>query len=302
MDRRRFLFTAACGLGSLHAASALPRLGRLGEPAQLAFSVNENAAAAVRAAVDAVGGIARFVTPGAVVLLKPNVSFPNPPEWGSTTHPAVIAAMATLCAEAGAKRVIAADYPMGRAAQCFERSGLNALLAERKDISFVELKEESQFELVELPAGEEVRQLAVAKLLRKADVFINLPTAKTHSATGVSFGLKNLMGLFWDRYPFHRSYNLHNAIVDLATVMKPQLTVLDAMYALTTNGPQGPGKVVRLNTVVAGSDPVAVDAAGLSLAEWNNRTTDARGVEHIARAADRGIGTADLASLRIARL
>jgi uncharacterized protein (DUF362 family) len=302
MDRRRFLVAAACGLGSLHAARALPLRGLPpDEPYDLALVKHADTAAAVAAAVDALGGIGRFVKPGAVVLLKPNMSFPNPPEWGSTTHPAVIDAVTTLCAGAGAKRIIITDYPMSRAAQCFERSGLNALLAARRELTFVELKEETQFEPVELPRGEEVKTLAVAKLLRKADVFINLPTAKAHSATGVSFGLKNLMGLFWERYPFHRTYNLHNAVADLATIMRPQLTLLDARFALLTNGPQGPGKSAQLDTIVAGVDPVAVDAAGCGLGEWNNRSTSPDSVEHIAHAARRGLGTMDLSSLRIFR-
>jgi len=164
------------------------------------------------------------------------------------------------------------------------------LAASTRSFTFVELKGERHFETVPVPGGEEVQELRVARLLRKADVFINLPTAKAHSATGVSFGLKNLMGLFWERQPFHQKYDLHNAIVDLASIMPPRLTVLDATYGLLTNGPQGPGKVDQLNTIIAGVDPVAVDAEACLLAPWNGRTTDAGNIMHLARAAERGLG------------
>jgi uncharacterized protein (DUF362 family) len=302
MDRRRFLQLSAAGIAA--ASLPVPRQGfaaLLDERYDLAIVRDASIADAVASAVHAVGGITSFVKPGAVVFLKPNMSFPNPPSWGSTTHPDVIRAVVKLCVEAGAKRVIAADFPMSRAAMCFERSGMNALVSEVKELSFVELKDAGQFETIPVSDGQEVRELAVAKLLRKADVFINLPTAKSHTATSVSMGLKNLMGLFWNRMPFHNEHNLHNAIADLATIMKPQLTILDGAFALVTNGPQGPGKVAQPNTIIAGTDPVAVDAAGCALVEWNDRSTTPEQVAHIANAAKRGLGTMDISALRVYR-
>ena len=271
------------------------------ETYDLAIVRNETIADAVKTAVQSLGGMGAFVPQGSIVFLKPNMSFPNPPAWGSTTHPEVIRTVVQLCYEAGARRVLAADFPMSRAAMCFERSGMTQLAAEMKELSFVELKDESQFETIPVPDGREIHEIAVAKLLRKADVFINLPTAKAHSATGVSMGLKNLMGLFWNRLPFHNEHDLHNAIADLATVIKPTLTILDGFYALVTNGPQGPGKIVQPNTIIAGRDLVAVDAAGCEIAEWNNRSTSAVQVAHILHAAERGLGTVEVSKLKIFR-
>jgi uncharacterized protein (DUF362 family) len=303
MNRRQFLQRSVLGIGTLHAfrhldAAMLPFSD---SPFDLAVVKGDGIAASVRSAVDALGGIRRFVKAGNIVFLKPNMSFPNPPEWGSTTHPEVISTVARMCVEAGAKRVIVADFPMSRAQLCFEKSGMAALAASTKDFSFVELKDENQFETVPVPGGEEVKELRIAKIVRKADVFINLPTAKAHSSATVSFGLKNLMGLFWERRAFHRQYNLQNAIVDLASVLKPHLTILDAAYALTTNGPQGPGKTEQLNTIIAGIDPVAVDAAGCGLAEWNSHSTTPDSIQHIALAAKRGLGTMDLSKLKVFR-
>jgi uncharacterized protein (DUF362 family) len=163
------------------------------------------------------------------------------------------------------------------------------------------LKEEAQFESVPVPRGVDAKEIQIAKLIRKSDVFINLPTAKAHSATGVSFGLKNLMGLFWNRWPFHQQYNLQQAIADLGTAVRPHLTLLDAEYALLTNGPQGPGRTEQLRTMIAGRDIVAVDSAGCGIASWNNRETRPDAVQHIANAARSGLGTTDLGSLKILR-
>ena len=258
-------------------------------------------AASVRASVDALGGMARFVKAGDVVFLKPNMSFPNPPEWGSTTHPEVIRTVVKMCAEAGAKRIIAADFPMRRAESCLERSGMTALAAELSELTFVQLGDAKHFETVAAPKAVEFKDVAVAKLLRKADVFINLPSAKAHSGTVVSFGMKNLMGVIENRGVFHQGYDLQSAVADLAGLVRPQLTILDASYALLTNGPGGPGRSEQLDTIIAGTDPVAVDAAGIGLAEWNNRTLTPSDVRHIALAAERGVGSLTVPEEQIVR-
>ena len=190
---------------------------------------------------------------------------------------------------------------MRRATLCFERSGMTALAAELPELTFVELGEENQFELVAAPSAKEFKEIGIAKLLRKADVFINLPSAKAHSATSVSFGLKNLMGVIQDRGIFHMGYDLHNAVVDLATLLRPQLTILDASYALLTNGPGGPGRMEKLDTMIAGTDPLAVDAAGIGLAEWNDRSMKPQDVRHLVLAAERGIGSMTVPEEQIIR-
>ena len=101
--------------------------------------------------------------------------------------------------------------------------------------------------------------MKIAKLLARCDVFINMPCAKSHAATQVSFGLKNLMGLIFDRTYFHSGTDLHTAIAELATVIKPHITILDATRALVTGGPTGPGKVQDMGTIIAGTNPLAVD-------------------------------------------
>jgi uncharacterized protein (DUF362 family) len=308
MDRRNFLKAGmlgavVLGLEPLHRAQGFMPGALPASPTSAALAIvdGQDIAATVRTAVNALGGMSNFVKTGDVVLLKPNMSFANPPEWGSTTHPDVIREVVRLCVEAGAKRVVAVDFPMRRSAACLERSGMTALAASMPELTFVELGEEQQFETVDAPNAVEFKQIAVAKLARKADVLINLPTAKHHGGTTVSFGMKNLMGLIHDRRVFHGDYNLSSAVADLAGVIRPQLTIMDAVHAMLDNGPQGPGTVKTLNTILAGTDPVAVDAATLDIAQWSGRMLKPEDVRHIALAAERGAGSIHVAMEQIVR-
>jgi uncharacterized protein (DUF362 family) len=132
-------------------------------------------------------------------------------------------------------------------------------------------------------------------------VLISLPQAKSHSTTGISMGIKGLMGLIWDRWSFHSRYNINLALADLATVIRPQLTILDATRALVTGGPGGPGEVSKPNLVIAGIDPVAVDAYGVTVAPWYGQQFKGRQVEHLLTAHQRGLGKIDLDQMRIAK-
>ncbi len=256
---------------------------------------------AVELALRELGGIEKFVRPNDSVLIKPNSSFPNPTEWGTTTNTKVIKAVVNLALEAGAKRVIVADYTMRKGNICFVRTGLKAEIENIKNSKIISLEKESYFKEIPVPNGEALKSVKIAKLIKKSDVFINIPCAKNHKATGVSFGLKNLMGLIWDRQYFHNSTDLHRAIAELATVIRPNLTILDATRALLTGGPTGPGKVQELNTILAGTDPLAVDAYATTLANWNNRVLSANTIKHLAHASSLGVGSMDLNSLIIKR-
>lgn len=249
---------------------------------------------AVEMALQHLGGIEKFVRPNDTVLIKPNASFPSPVEWGAITNPKVIKTVAKLSIEAGAKRVIVADYTMRKGDVCFVKTGLKAEINGIKNSKIISLEKKTYFKEVPVPNGEALKSVKIAKLIEKSDVLINMPCAKSHSATGVSFGLKNLMGLIWDRQYFHSSTDLHMAIAELATVIRPNLTILDATRALLTGGPTGPGKVQELNTIIAGTDPLAVDAYATTIANWNNQSLSANTVKHLAHASTIGVGNMDL--------
>jgi uncharacterized protein (DUF362 family) len=115
----------------------------------------------------------------------------------------------------------------------------------------------------------------------------------------VSLGIKNLMGLIWDRWSFHSRYNINQALADLVAAIKPHLTLLDATRALVTGGPGGPGEVQKPDLIIAGTDPVAVDAYGVTVAPWYGQQFKGRQVEHLLAAHQRGVGKIDLEQLRI---
>jgi uncharacterized protein (DUF362 family) len=249
---------------------------------------------AAKALVEAVGGLEPLIPEKGTVLVKPNIGFATPPEWGATTDPEFLGAVLDLCVEAGAKRVIVIDHPVGSSPENnLKRSGIGAV-CEARDAVQVLIAEEERFYLPQqVPYGKALKETEVAKILGKADLFINVPTAKHHSATRVSLGLKNLMGLIRDRVPFHQEMDLNQGIADLATVIRPQLTLLEARYALLTNGPTGPGQVEEVGKYLAGFDPVAVDSVGVGLAAWEGRIQAGSDVPHIAMAQEHGVGIAD---------
>ena len=141
--------------------------------------------------------------------------------------------------------------------------------------------------------------MEVLKDLLEGAVLISAPVAKSHSSTGVSLGLKGLMGLIWDRESFHSRFDINQGIADLATVLRPHLTVLDATRALVSGGPGGPGEVRKPNIVVAGTDPVAVDSFGVGIVPWYGQSFKGRQVEHLLAAHQRGLGKIDVEKLRI---
>ena len=256
-------------------------------------------ASAVRAAVEALGGMKKFVSPGAFVVLKPNIAFPNPPKWGTTTSPEVVRTVAELCLEAGAKRVFIVDNPLGGAPmKNVERSGIGEAVADLKEVKIAMMTERQKYSVTENSEMGELKTVETMRILAKADVLINIPTAKAHNQTGVSLGLKNLMGLIWDRKVFHQEMNINRAIGELAVYIRPKLTIMDASRALLNNGPTGPGTVQPLDKVIVGTDPVAVDTYTLTLAEFNFRRMTAEQVPHLKHAEILGVGTTDLGRVK----
>ncbi len=254
---------------------------------------------AVLKAIDLLGGIKRFVKKGQRVVIKPNMSFAKTPEEASNTSPQVVAAVAKSCIEAGAKNVLVLDHTLQKAKLCLERSGIKKHCKSIEKTHVLALNDEKFYQAVNVPQGKVIRHLKIMKEVMRCDVLINLPTAKSHSATGVSLGMKGLMGVIWNRRYFHSKVDLPQAIADLSSAVKPTLTIIDASRALITGGPAGPGKVETLNTIIAGVDPVAVDTYGVSIANWYNKKFEASNIKHIVAAHRMGLGNINLDQLLI---
>lgn len=297
MTRRQFLKASAVA-GVAFGIAGRPSFSSAKEEYDL-IVVSGEPEAATKKALEAIGGISRFVKKGQGVILKPNMSFANSPERGSSTHPLVVAAVAQACMEAGAQQVLVLDHTLQRPEVCLERTGIRDACKQIKGVHVLALSDKKFFREMKVPQGKVLDRIDVIKEILEGTVLINLPVAKSHSDTGVSLGLKGLMGLIWERDSFHSQYNINQAIADLATVIKPHLTILDATRALVSGGPGGPGEVQKPNLVIAGIDPVAVDSYGVSIVPWYGQNFKGRQVEHLLVAFQRGLGKIDTDQLRI---
>jgi len=296
ITRRKFLKTAASGMV----------LSLVGRPSFLEakedydlVAISGEPVAATRKALEAMGGIPRFVKKGQRVVLKPNMSFSRTPDFSATTHPLVVATAAQACIEAVAQQVLILDHTLQRAEFCLERTGIRDACKNIPGVHVLALQEKKFFHEIKVPQGKVLERVEVMKEILDSQVLINIPVAKSHSATGVSLGMKGLMGMIWDRESFHSQYNINQAIADLATVIKPQLTILDATRALASGGPGGPGEVKKPNLVIAGIDPVAVDSYGVTVVPWYGQNFKGRQVEHLLVAYQRGLGKIDIDQLKI---
>jgi uncharacterized protein (DUF362 family) len=296
ISRRQFLKTTAAGVAFALAGNS--GMGMSKDDQDLVVMAGDPVGA-TKKALEAIGGISRFVRKDQRVVLKPNMSFSNPPDLGSTTHPLVVATLARACIEAGAREVLVLDHTLRRAELCLERTGIRDACKQIKGVHVLALQERKFFREIKVPQGKVLERVEVMKEVLESDVLINVPVAKSHSATGVSLGMKGLMGLIWDRESFHSQYNMSQALADLATVIKPQLTVLDATRALVSGGPGGPGTVVKPNLIIAGIDPVAVDSYGVTVASWYGQRFNGRQVEHLLVAHQRGLGKIDVDQLKV---
>ncbi|MDZ7762355.1 MAG: DUF362 domain-containing protein [Desulfovermiculus sp.] len=259
-------------------------------------------AAATQAAVELLGGMKHFVQPGQRVVLKPNMSFDNPPSMATTTHPEVISTLAAMCREAGADEVLILDHTLRGAEACLENSGIRAACQSVPGSQVRAVDTPEDFVRTDIPKAEHFTQTEVMREVLEADVLIAVPVAKHHGSTGVSLSMKGMMGLIANRSEMHWRYDLHTSIADLCRLLKADLTVIDVTRALTTNGPSGPGEVKTMNTVVASKDMVAADAQVVSMVPWYGQRMPPEKVKHIRIAHEWGLGRMDVDNLNVRRV
>ncbi|GAB6193865.1 DUF362 domain-containing protein [Desulfocastanea catecholica] len=299
MDRRQFvrdvlLWSAGVSLGvpcwkiaSLQAANPPPLLG---------VAKGKDYRLLVEKAVTIVGGMAAFVTTGDTVVIKPNMGWDRSPEQAANTHPLVVRALAELALDAGAARVQIFDHTCNEKRRCYTNSGI---IDELKKVGDARIRwehiDERKFVPVDIDRGKSLKRWEIYKDALAADCYINVPVAKHHGLSRLSLGLKNSMGVIGgNRGRLH--HNLGQELADLATVVQPKLTLIDATRILLRNGPQG-GRlddVQVLDTVIACSDPVAADAYGTTL--FGMQPQD---IASTIAAYEMGLGEMDLDKMEI---
>ncbi|MBN2056884.1 DUF362 domain-containing protein [bacterium] len=295
MNRREFLKRMGLWTAGLLAAPPIFSLTRTlaadAPTPRLAVTRGEDHSGLAAKVLEPFGGMEAFVKKGMTVVIKPNIGWDRFPAQAANTNPEIVRAMALLALGAGAAKVMVFDNTCNDERRCYASSGIKAILDAMNDKRVTcDFMDERKFVPVKIQAGRALKEWPLYKDVLDADVLINLPVAKHHTLAKLSLGLKNTMGIMGgNRGRIHR--NIGQNLADLATVVRPELTVIDATRILLRNGPVGGNldDVKHLDTLIASIDPVAADAYATTLFELAPREIDA------TRAAyEMGLGEIDL--------
>lgn len=254
-----------------------------------------DAAVLTRAAVDALGGMARFIERGDRVAIKPNIGWDRQPIHAANTNPIVVAELVKMAYDAGASLVTVTDASCNEPNRCFQRSGIwKAAYDVGADVV---LPAEHKFRSLRM-GGNVLDEWPIFRPVVDAEKVINVPVAKHHNLAKFTAAMKNWYGLLGGRRNrLHQ--NIDVSIADLATFMQPTLTVIDATRVLMRNGPQG-GNIADakdMNTVIASIDQVAADAYACSLIG-----VDRADLPYLKMGHERGLGTMHWENLRVAEV
>jgi uncharacterized protein (DUF362 family)/Pyruvate/2-oxoacid:ferredoxin oxidoreductase delta subunit len=217
--------------------------------------------AALRRAVGLVGGAAAFVKPGENILLKPNVLIGSSPDKCVGTHPAVFRAAIKLFREAGAALTCGDSSGAGATAFNMRRAGLKQVAEELG----VPLADFSKGRTVPHPDALLYHRFRIAEGVLAADGLVSLSKMKTHGLTRLTGAVKNQFGCVpglakaqqHARLPDPRDFA--TMLVDLNTLLRPRLYVMDAVMAMEGNGPRN-GNPRKIGLLLASADPIALDA------------------------------------------
>ena len=288
------LFGASCAAESAESIDGRAPPAPESDQSYLAVARGADPAEITARAVAALGGIERFVRSGDDVIIKPNICVDyHPPEYAATTNPTVVASLVNLCVGAGAGRVRVMDTPFGGTPEsAYAISGIDA--ATRAAGGTMEVMSPVKFQRFSIPDGRDITDWEVYRDVLEADVLINVPVAKHHSLARLSLAGKNLLGVITRPNSIHR--NLDQRVADLVSLIRPTLTVVDAVRILTAHGPTGGSlnDVQQTNTVIASHDIVAADAYAATLFGLSGAD-----VGYVEAAAEMGLGTMDLDSIKI---
>ncbi len=303
LSRRQFLQLTGVTAGATLLAAACkgqPANNRRTPPppgsdqAYLTVARGADASAITRAAIAGLGGIERFVLSGHDVIIKPNICHDYyPPDYAPTTNPTVVATLVTLCLGAGARRVRVMDMSFGGTPEtAYAMSGIG----EAVGAAGGEMTVMSPFKFTEvaIPQGRDIKAWETYRDVLEADVLIDVPIAKHHALARLTLGGKNLLGVIRNANQIHR--NLGQRIADLTSLIRPTLTVVDAVRILVAHGPTGGSlnDVQQMDTIIASHDIVAADAYAATLFGLTGAD-----IGYVKAAADMGLGTIDLNAVKV---
>jgi len=224
------------------------------------------------------------------VLIKPNYLNSKHPSTGVTTDSRVIEGVVKFLKERKINDIIIGEGSgFADTFEAFKVAGVDKV-AERWNVKLVDLNED-EFVEVNPPNPLSLKKVKVAKTALESTI-ISVPKLKLHRIATVTLSLKNMMGALASKGVMHRRMSLNENIADLASVLKPSLSVVDGIIA--GEGHENSGKAVEMNLVIVGTDPVAVDAVGAAV--MGISPSD---VKHLLLAEKKGLGTCRLDEITV---
>jgi uncharacterized protein (DUF362 family) len=221
------------------------------------------------------------------VLIKVNFIVEKTWDTGATTDPVVVEAIIKKLEDLPVKvYVVESDATMTDADKAFESTGMKDM-CNRNGIEWINLRHVKDRVKLEVPNGETLKSIVVPRLVTESAV-ISAAKLKTHLDTGVTLGMKNMFGLLPDK--FKGKYHLKGiskVVVDINTVLRPALTVIDGFVGMEGRGPAD-GTPVQMNLIIAGTDPVATDATACRVMDINPYS-----ISHIRKAYEKGLGSSE---------
>ena len=270
MNRREFIRDVllwSAGLTVSIPRFTIPEVFAAVPPPLLAVDRGTDYSGLLDKVLTSLGGMNKFVRPGDRVVVKPNIGWDRAEKFAANTNPVIVRALVEQALEAGASKVQVFDRTCNEKRRCYKNSGIEDTLKSLKNNKVsIEHIDDRKFIPVEIERGKSLSRMNIYKDALEADCYINLPVAKHHGLSRLTLGLKNSMGVIGgNRGMMH--FNLGQKLADLATVIQPALTVIDATRILLDNGPQGGSMddVKITDTIIASVDPVAADAYATTL-------------------------------------
>ena len=216
---------------------------------------------AVKKAIGLIGGIDSFAKKGENILLKVSNLAGAKPEEAVCTHPSILNAVIKVLLEKNIS-VFYGDSPgFEKPVTALTKSGLKEI----GDGYSLEIGDFEHGKAVDFPKAMVCNKFNIANACLEADGIISLPKMKTHGLARITGAVKNQMGCIYGlhkaalhvKYP--NSVTFSKMLVDLNSLLKPRLCIMDGIMAMEGNGPRG-GEPVKMNCIIVSTDPVAVDA------------------------------------------
>lgn len=257
----------------------------------------ESPYAMAKKAVEALGGMSKFVSKQDIVMVKPNIGWNRTVEQGANTNPEVIKAVIEMALNAGAKKVVVMDNTCHKPEDTYMRSGLEKVAKETG--AEVRYADDNRLVLFDFK-GQRLKKWPVFRDFLEADTFINVPILKHHGSAGLTIAMKNLYGILGgNRGKLHRS--MGTGITDLAAGFKTHLNIIDAYRVMMRNGPVGGrlSDVELKKTLIASTSIMEADVTAVNVF---GEDVDPLRFDFMRAASERGLGTTDITKINLKEL